>query len=145
MSSTIITPAYNEEKRIAPFLKDLSLFTSQYPEDFEIIVVDDGSQDHTIEIIQPFRDLFTDYKIISYHPNQGKGAAIQRGVFRSTSDQIIFMDADGATSPQEIPKMLNWPGLAQILLATSSCNIKVISLGLKGVVKNFSKKREVRL
>ena len=87
---SVIVPAYNEERVIEATLR--SLLNSDY-ENFEIIVVDDGSQDHTSEVVrehfgeQPLVRLFTE-------PNAGKASALNLGLRHAKGDVIVALDAD---------------------------------------------------
>ncbi len=95
-------PAYNEEKAIGGFLKELTSFLKDY--DCEIIVVDDGSKDKTMDVVKSIDD--KRIKLISYQPNKGKANAVRRGVEEANMEYVIFIDADGAISPDQIPRML---------------------------------------
>lgn len=107
MSSTLIIPAYNEEQRLQPFLQSIVLYLQKFPHALdEIIVVDDGSSDATTTVAKSFQARLPQLRVISYQPNRGKGAAIQAGVAEAKGDLIIFMDADGATAIDELPKMV---------------------------------------
>ncbi|HEX9838676.1 MAG TPA: glycosyltransferase [Anaerolineales bacterium] len=92
---SIIIPAYNEEALIAGTLDSLQTYLSARPEQFEIIVVDDGSQDKTVESIQDWnnRDV-TDLRLLVNQKNMGKGFSIRRGVLESRGRYVIFIDAD---------------------------------------------------
>jgi dolichyl-phosphate beta-glucosyltransferase len=100
---SIVVPAYNENKRINEFLTELVSFAKRG--NYEIIIVDDGSSDNTIEIVKKITKNFKRTKIISYKPNKGKGYAVKKGLMSAQGDYIIFIDADGSISPSEIPKM----------------------------------------
>ncbi len=107
MTATLLIPAYNEEKRLQPFLASIVTYTHLHPNQLtEIIVVDDGSSDATADVARKFAEELPMLRVISYQPNRGKGAAIQAGVREATSELVIFMDADGATDITELPKML---------------------------------------
>lgn len=108
MTATLVIPAYNEEKRLLPFLASIVEYVSTQPDQLhEIIVVDDGSSDTTADVARKFTEQLPMLRVISYKPNRGKGAAIQAGVQAATSEVVIFMDADGATDITELPKMLS--------------------------------------
>jgi len=103
---SIIVPVYNEEKRIKPFLNELYNFTKNKKQ-LEIIFVDDGSRDKSLEILKKFRQKESKGRIISYKNNKGKGYAVKQGVIHSNGGKIIFIDADNSIHPKEIGKMSN--------------------------------------
>ena len=96
MSVSIVIPAYNEAKNIATVLLALH--------DIEpvaaIIVVDDGSQDRTADVVRRFMDTEPRLRLIRQCPNQGKGAAMVAGAKQAPTDVVLFLDADlvGMTS-----------------------------------------------
>jgi glycosyltransferase involved in cell wall biosynthesis len=107
MHVSLIIPAYNEERRIAPFLDSIAIFIKQHPATInEIIVVDDGSSDRTSQVVQAYQNRISQLKLITLPINQGKGAAIQTGVMQAKGEYIVFTDADGATPISELPKMV---------------------------------------
>jgi dolichyl-phosphate beta-glucosyltransferase len=92
---SIIIPAYNEEALITGTLDDLQTYLSARPEQFEIIVVDDGSQDKTVASIQAWKNRSgTDLHLLVNQKNMGKGFSIRRGVLESRGRYVIFIDAD---------------------------------------------------
>ncbi|MFX1412267.1 MAG: dolichyl-phosphate beta-glucosyltransferase [Promethearchaeota archaeon] len=103
---SILIPAYNEEKRISYFLKNLISFSRLNLKNFEIVIINDGSNDKTEKIVQNLQKVQSDLKLISYRKNMGKGYAIQQGVLKARGKFILFMDADGSTPPSEIQNLL---------------------------------------
>ncbi|MGZ9166989.1 MAG: glycosyltransferase [Anaerolineales bacterium] len=92
---SIIIPAYNEEALIASTLDDLQTYLSSRLEQFEIIVVDDGSQDKTVASVQAWKNRKgTDLHLLVNQKNMGKGFSIRRGVLESRGRYLIFIDAD---------------------------------------------------
>jgi dolichyl-phosphate beta-glucosyltransferase len=92
---SIIIPAYNEEALIASTLDSLQTYLSARPEHFEIIVVDDGSQDKTVASIQAWKNHSgADLRLLVNQQNMGKGFSIRRGVLESRGRYLIFIDAD---------------------------------------------------
>ena len=105
-SISLVIPAYNEEKRIVPFLASIAAYAATHPHAItEVIVVDDGSTDATLPVATQAGSSIPGSALISQHQNMGKGAAVKTGVMAATSDYIVFMDADGATDINQLPKM----------------------------------------
>lgn len=104
MVSSLIIPMYNEENRLPKFLSGLDKFLQE--REMEILLVNDGSSDNTLECMNKYAEGKKNVKIITYEKNSGKGSAIQKGVHNATGDPILFIDADGSISPDQIPKML---------------------------------------
>lgn len=104
MDYSLIIPAYNEETRLKETLiKTLEYFESNYS-NFEILVVDDGSTDGTCEVVRAFKNV----KLIELGTNQGKGAAVKRGILSAVGKIRIFTDADLSTPISEIPKAIEY-------------------------------------
>jgi dolichyl-phosphate beta-glucosyltransferase len=92
---SIIVPAYNEESLITSTLDGLQNYLSARPETYEIIVVDDGSEDGTGVSIGKWQEHNkVDFRLLVNQQNMGKGFSIQRGVMESRGRYIIFIDAD---------------------------------------------------
>ena len=103
LSLTVVVPAYNEEKRVVPFLKELLDFKRQNSYFKELIYVNDGSTDRTLEILEKYKP---GIKIVSYAKNQGKGYAVKTGMLAATQETIVFLDTDGSTHADQLPKMV---------------------------------------
>jgi dolichyl-phosphate beta-glucosyltransferase len=92
---SIIIPAYNEEALIVSTLDGLESYLSARPETYEIIVVDDGSQDKTSLCVQAWQKKNgARLRVVINEKNRGKGYSIRRGVRESRGRFIIFIDAD---------------------------------------------------
>jgi dolichyl-phosphate beta-glucosyltransferase len=91
---SLVIPAYNEQDLIISTLEELIQFLETRIPKFEILVVDDGSQDKTTEIVQQYSLGQPRVRLLAQHSNLGKGCAIQRGVLESKGKYIIFVDAD---------------------------------------------------
>jgi glycosyltransferase involved in cell wall biosynthesis len=98
---SVIIPAYNEAENIAKILAltEATLESLSFP--FEVIVVDDGSCDHTNECASN-----NGAKLISYRRNRGKGYALRRGLSVAKGQIIVTLDADGSHKPEEIPNLV---------------------------------------
>lgn len=102
MKLSIIIPCYNE-RQLLPHL--ISLVKASPVEEKEIILVDDGSDDGTTEIIKRSLEREVD-KIVYHDMNMGKGAAIRSGLRHVTGDAVIIQDADLEYDPNEYPKLM---------------------------------------
>ncbi|HET9912627.1 MAG TPA: dolichyl-phosphate beta-glucosyltransferase [Anaerolineales bacterium] len=92
---SIIIPAYNEEALIASTLDGLQTYLSTRPERYEIIVVDDGSQDKTTESVRQWQGCNqAELRLLVNSQNLGKGFSIRRGALESRGQFVIFTDAD---------------------------------------------------
>jgi dolichyl-phosphate beta-glucosyltransferase len=92
---SIIVPAYNEEALIQSTLEGLRSYLRTRPESFEIVIVDDGSRDRTIALIEEWQSSNdVSLKLLINPANRGKGFSVRRGVQESCGRFIIFMDAD---------------------------------------------------
>ena len=91
---SIIIPAYNEEALIVSTLDCLQSYLSARPEQYEIIVVDDGSQDQTVEFVRQVQKNNDQVRLVINEQNMGKGFSIRRGALESRGQIIIFTDAD---------------------------------------------------
>ena len=102
---SIVVPAYNEEMRLGATLKRmLAYFDAQdYP--FEILVVDDGSEDGTGGIVEKISACRPEVRLLSYASNKGKGHAVRFGMLRASGQRILLSDADLATPIEEIEKL----------------------------------------
>ena len=102
---SVIVPAYNEERRITPTLNDIISFLEKRKEQYEIIVVDDGSKDQTSSIVNAIRQNNPRVSLLKFNNNHGKGFAVRAGMLKAQGQYLIFTDADGATPFQEINRL----------------------------------------
>lgn len=101
---SIIIPAYNEKENIIPLYKAIVKNMSHVKEDYEMIIVDDGSTDNTLHTIKNI----TSKNIIAIPlpKNYGQSYALQKGIEAAKGSIIITMDADLQNDPKDIPLML---------------------------------------
>jgi dolichol-phosphate hexosyltransferase len=99
---SILMPVYNEEERVANALKQA--LAVDYPCEIEMVVVDDGSQDGTAEILGRADD--ARLRVITHQRNSGKGAAIKTAVDSADGEYMVILDADLEYDPQDIPRLL---------------------------------------
>ena len=103
---SVIIPAYNEAKRLPLTLIDVDKHLSQQEYSYEIIVVNDGSKDATADIVERFKPLIENLKLIDNKENRGKGAVVRQGMLAAKGNWRVFMDADNSTAIVEFNKMM---------------------------------------
>jgi glycosyltransferase involved in cell wall biosynthesis len=103
---SIVVPAYNEEQRLPPTLAKLRAFLDQQPLRYEIVIVDDGSKDNTVGVVNAEMATFPQLRLVEQKPNRGKGAAVRRGMLEARGQIRVMCDADGSMPPEELPKLL---------------------------------------
>ena len=108
MHLSVVIPAYNEARRIGPSLQRVwdYLCVNYGPGGFEIIVVDDGSSDSTVTLVEEFRSHAPRVRLIRLPHNQGKGAAVRAGMMAANGEAVLFTDADLSTPIEEAEKAL---------------------------------------
>ncbi len=98
---SVVIPAFNEEKNIADVLERTCRAVELSALPFEIIVVDDGSKDRTREIAFGHKAV-----VLWNETNQGKGAALRKGISQAEGEVVVTMDADGSHDPEDIPRLV---------------------------------------
>ncbi len=109
-SLSVFFPAYNEEDIIEKTVVDAVRFLSGFSDDWEIIVVDDGSADRTAEIVQRFGSQEPRVRVVRHDRNRGYGAALRTGFTSAAKDVVFFCDADGQFNIAELAEFA--PALA---------------------------------
>ena len=100
---TILIPAYNEANTILEILQRVQQQKIDGIE-LEVLVVDDGSSDNTVEILGNHPDLYS--KLIKQPVNGGKGAAVKVGLKQATGEYVLFQDADLEYDPADYAKIM---------------------------------------
>lgn len=105
---SVVIPVYNEENRIRAFLSSVVEYVRKKDFSYEIVIVDDGSKDATVTMIESLLKemLSGKYTILKLPANLGKGAAVKRGMLEATGEYVFFLDADGSTSIEEIDNFI---------------------------------------
>lgn len=104
---TILIPAYNEANRLAATLRRIEEHCrASLKEPYEIVVVDDGSTDSTVSLVEEMKSHYPVLRVHHYEKNQGKGFALQTGMNLARGRFILFSDADLSTPIEEMQAFL---------------------------------------
>jgi dolichyl-phosphate beta-glucosyltransferase len=100
---SVVIPAYNEASRLGETLSRVLAYLERRGKPFEVVVVDDGSADNTVEVAQEFahRGVW----VLELARNRGKGAALRHGVVASSGEKVLLSDADLSTPIQEVERL----------------------------------------
>lgn len=106
MDLSIIIPAYNEHESIPELLEGISGAVNPLKLTYEIIVIDDGSSDTTLDVLKSLKEKYPRLKVLSFRKNYGKSPALSEGFKIAQGKRVITMDADLQDDPAEIPNLL---------------------------------------
>jgi len=101
-----VVPVYNEEESIEAFYKVLEQNLSKLDKTYEILFVDDGSSDNTLEILKALETKNKNVKILSFRQHRGKAEALTAGFQAAKGDLIVTLDADLQDRPEEIETLI---------------------------------------
>jgi len=104
---SVIVPAYNEEERLPKMLDECLEFLESRASSYEVIIVDDGSKDGTTAVGLDYVEKFgcDKVRVLTLGKNRGKGGAVRMGMLRARGENLLFADADGATTFPDLVKL----------------------------------------
>nr|WP_297705733.1 glycosyltransferase family 2 protein [uncultured Butyrivibrio sp.] len=106
MKLSLIVPCYNEQEVLPIFCEEVTRVVKELDYEYEVIFVNDGSKDATLDILQEMCDKNSNFKYISFSRNFGKEAAMYAGFCNVSGDYVAVMDADLQDPPSLLPDML---------------------------------------
>jgi len=106
MLLSIIVPAYNEEKTIIKMLEKLFMVKFEGNVNLEVIVVNDGSKDETLNLLTKYAETNKNIKVLNNPINIGKSRTVKRGILESNGSFVVIQDADLEYDPNDINKLL---------------------------------------
>jgi glycosyltransferase involved in cell wall biosynthesis len=103
---SVVVPLLNEEQTLEPLYRELSAALEPRGEPFEVVFVDDGSTDGSLDVLHRLHDEHTNVVVVHLRRNFGKAAALQAGFLEAQGDVLVTIDADLQDDPGEIPQLL---------------------------------------
>jgi len=105
-SITVAMPAYNEAENIEAMVKDVIQVMDTLTDDYEVIVVNDGSRDATGDVVRSMEQHYPQVRLVQHPVNQGYGAAVFTGLTSATKELVFFTDSDRQFDLRELEKLL---------------------------------------
>src|SRR5438046_919977 len=103
---SIITPVFNEEEGLQVYYDELMRVMPSLKEEYEILLIDDGSTDKSLEILKLFAKKNSKVRVFSFRRNLGKSEALTFGFHKARGEYIVTLDADLQDQPSEIHKLI---------------------------------------
>lgn len=105
---SVVVPCYNEEKRFKDGFNHYYSYLKKQKYPWELILVNDGSVDNTVNLIRKYTKDISNLKVITYSQNRGKGYAIVQGIKKATGQTILFTDLDHSVPINTIEQFFNY-------------------------------------
>ena len=106
MQLSVVFPVYNEAGNVEALVDDVVRACDPLGREYEIVVVDDGSDDGTSDVLRRLKTRVPRLRVILFRRNFGQTAALQAGISHARGDVLVTMDGDGENDPADIPKLL---------------------------------------
>ena len=103
---SIVIPAFNEAENLPVLLREIEQVLAQHRAEWEVLLVDDGSTDNTLDVMMEMKNKYGVVRVLSLSKNHGLSAALDAGFRHATGDVIVSLDADLQNDPADIPKLL---------------------------------------
>ena len=109
-SITAMFPAYNDAGTISSMVVAALIILPKVTDDYEVIVVNDGSQDYTCEILEKLKQSYLQLKVVHHPTNQGYGGALRTGFSEACKEWIFYTDGDAQYNPLELVNLVKAVG-----------------------------------
>ncbi|MEZ5690921.1 MAG: glycosyltransferase family 2 protein [Rickettsiales bacterium] len=103
---SVISPCYNEEEAIGEFIEQTIKVLDEHFPNYELLLIDDGSKDGTVEKISTYQKNNTNIRLIRFSRNFGKEAAVTAGLEHSNGEIVVMLDSDLQDPPSLIPELV---------------------------------------
>lgn len=105
---SVVVPCYNEEQALPYFIQEIQMVAAEMAQkgvELEILLVNDGSRDHTLSLLRDYAKQYENVRYLSFSRNFGKEAAMYAGLEHARGDYVAIMDADMQDPPSLLPQM----------------------------------------
>src|SRR5437764_8609604 len=106
MDLSVVFPVYNEEENVPILLEEIARALAGERWTYEIIAVDDGSRDRSLDVLRTMRAKYPSLRVITFVKNSGQTAALDAGWRAARGDFVVSLDADLQNDPADIPRMM---------------------------------------
>src|SRR5438034_10497278 len=106
MDLSVVFPVFNEEENVPILLEEITRALAGEPWSYEIIAVDDGSRDRSLEVLRAARATYPNLRVIALEKNSGQTAALDAGWRAARGRFVVSLDADLQNDPADIPRMM---------------------------------------
>jgi len=106
MELSIVIPVYNEEENVEPLVQEIKSVVESLGKRYEIVIVDDGSQDRTFDVLARLHKREPHLRVVRLKRNFGQTAALAAGLAHCEGKIVVTMDGDGQNDPADIPALL---------------------------------------
>jgi glycosyltransferase involved in cell wall biosynthesis len=106
MDLSVVFPVYNEAGNVESLVDDVVRTLEPLGREYEIVVVEDGSEDGTADVLRKLRERVPRLRVIFFRRNFGQTAALAAGIAHARGEVLVTMDGDGENDPADIPKLL---------------------------------------
>ena len=106
MDLSVVFPVFNEEENVPILLEEIAKALAGEPWTYEIVAVDDGSRDGSLEVLRAARARYPTLRVIAFRKNSGQTAALDAGWRAARGDFVVSLDADLQNDPADIPRMM---------------------------------------
>ncbi len=103
---SVVFPVFNEEENIVPLLEEIATALEGQPWSYEMVAVDDGSRDRSLEILRQSRAKYPNLRVLAFAKNCGQSAALDAGWRAARGTYVVSLDADLQNDPRDIPAMM---------------------------------------
>src|SRR5215469_157502 len=125
---SIVIPSFNEEKRLPGTLERIATYVTASGRNTEVIVVDDGSTDGTVQVAESFRGAIENLRVVSNGRNRGKGYSVRHGSLEARGEIVLFTDTDLSAPIEEADKLLAKMGEYDVAIGSRAVNRDLIAV-----------------